>query len=233
MLCRSHIHSDLSGSIGGITYTHNRYGSIIGRARVVPVNVNTTYLERQRSAFSASVANWKKLTAVQQQSWIDFAAGTPWTNKLGETVFLTGQAMYIGQTGFYQSLFPVAGLSGYNTAPCVPGLFPQPLLSFACCTDPDLGVVVTVQNLDSTHVMSCIVRISPPISFGVRYHMGPWARSQAILLSNIAAGATDDAEFCDLCEGRYFFQVRCLDTTNANNMSSLTHGSFDACSDPV
>lgn len=231
MLWKSHMHSELSGSIGGITYSRNRYGPY-GRTRVVPVNVNSNGLEDQRSFFSASVANWKKLTTAQQQSWIDFAAGTPWTNKLGDTVFLTGQAMYIGQTGFYSSLFPGDPLTNYNTAPCVPGLFPLPLITFACCNDPLLGVVVTVQNLDTTNAMHCIVRISPPISTGVRYHLGPYKRADSIMLLNIAASATDDAEFCDLCAARYFFEVRCYDADNMNNMSSLTHGSFDACTNP-
>lgn len=229
MLCRSHIHSELSGSIGGITYTHNRYGSIIGRSRVVPVNVNSTALEIARANFSASVTNWKKLTEVQQQSWIDFAAGTPWKNKLGDTVFLTGQAMYIAQTAFYQHIVPGDALTSYNLAPCVPGLLPQPHLAFACCEDPDFGVIVTVTNLDSTFAHHAIVRISPPVSTGVRFHMGPYRHGQSILLPNIAAGASDDAEFCDLCPANFFFEVRMWDFTNMNNMSSLTHGSFRAC----
>lgn len=232
MLWKSHMHSELSGSIGGITYSHGRYGPY-GRARVVPVNVNTTELEIARAFFSASVARWKTLTAVQQQSWIDFAAGTPWTNKLGETVFLTGQAMYIGQTTFSQNLFPGYTLVAYDVAPCVPGLFPQPLVTFACCNTPDLGVIVTVQNLDSTFAMSAIVRISRPISTGVRFHLGPYKSADSILLNAISAGSTDDAEFCDLCAARYFFEVRCWDETNGNNMSSLTHGSFDACTAAV
>lgn len=233
MLCRSHVHSDIIGSIGGITYTRSRYGTIIGRARVVPVNVNSNPLELIRTIFGAGVAEWKKLPIAGQQSWIDFAAGTPWTNGLGETVYLTGQAMYIGQSAAGVNMLGEGVRPGYATSPCTPGLFPMPLLTFDCCANPDIGVVVTVQNLDSTNTATFLVQISPPQSLGVRFYTGPWNNAGQIVVADVEPGSSDDALFCDLCEAKYFFRVRALDVTLGNNMSSVVFGNFVACTLPI
>lgn len=229
MIGRSHLFSDMRNSVGGITYTANRYAAIVGRARICPVNVNSNPLELMRTNFCASVTDWKGLTDAQRDAWSAYAANTPWTNALGERVYLTGQAMYIAQTTARIAADPSHSRTTYQDCPCVPGLFTTPLLEYACCANPDIGVVVTATNQHHTNTADIIVRRSPPLSPGVKFYNGPWDNSASILLSGIAPASSDDAEFCDLCEARYAFEARAFDATDDNNMSTLVHGYFDAC----
>lgn len=233
MIAKSHLFTNILNSVAGITYTRNRYAQIVGRARSKPVNVRSNLLELARTHFNAAVSDWKGLTDVQRETWIDFAKDTPWKNGLGDDISLTGQAMYIGQVAGAVAANPAKDKSELDTAPCVPGLFPTPLLTFGCCVNPTVGVIVTVQNQHHSNDMDAVVRISPPQSPSTRYYTGPWETGAQILLEGIAAGATDDAEFCPLCDARYYFQCRCFDAVDGNNMSSLVYGSFVACTDPI
>jgi hypothetical protein len=225
--------SDIRGSVGGITYTANRYGSIIGRARTKPVDVNSSALERARNIFNTGAIGWKVLTQDQRDAWENYAKDTPWKNGLGQDINLTGQAMYIAQTSAYGSLYGAGSRAGYDDAPCVPGLFTTPWLEVGCCVNPTIGCIVSVTNMHPTNAMDVIVRRSPPQSPSVRYYMGPWDNAAQVILTGIAAAASDDAEFCPLCEARYFFEVRALDATDGNNMSTLTHIDAIACTDPI
>lgn len=229
MIAKSHIMSQMIGSVGGITYTKNRYGAIIGRTRVSPVNVNSNPLETLRTYFNAAVARWKSLSDGQRNGWEVFAAGTPWKGALGDDIKLTGQAMYIAQVSGRMFADPAHLIAGYDVAPCTPGLIATPLLDFNCCSNPDVGVIVTVTNQDPTVTIDAIVRISPPQSPSVNYWSGPYNYLDPILLEGIAPDSSDTAEFCDICENRYFFSVRAFDATNENNMSSIVCGYFDAC----
>lgn len=228
MLYRSHIVSDMRGSVAGITYSRNHYG-LTGRARIKPVDVNSNPLENQRSLLNSSVAHWKFLAPAERLAWTDFAKGTPWLNKLGETVYLTGQAMYIGQVTAAMSVMGATARPNYINAPCVPGMFTTPLLNFRCCDNPDIGVIVSIENQHPTNLMNVVVYRSPPQSPGVKFYRGPWDTAARLYLVNIAPDSSDDAEFCDLCEAKYFFKVRCFDGTDQNNMSTLIYGSFVAC----
>lgn len=229
MLCMSPIFSELSGSIGGWTMTHSRYGSLIARARVKPVDVNSNHLEFGRTMFCGAVKGWQTLTEDQRQDWITYAQGTPWQNKLGQTVYLTGQAMYISVRCSVLDVMPHVDVTYFNVAPCTPGLFPTPYVTFDCCTGEVIGVKVTVQNQDAELGMHCVVRISPAQNASRYYYKGPFIKDDEIILTSISAGAEDTAEFCPLCEGRYFFQIRCYELDNYNRVSSLMYSSFFAC----
>lgn len=233
MIAKSHIFATMRNSVAGITYTANRYSAIVGRSRTVPVNPLTNPGQLMQTRFNAAVAGWKGLTAGERIAWGLFAKDTPWFNGMGDPVALTGQAMYIAMRSAMFAADPAKDETELDTCPCVPGLLPTPLLTFDCCTNPTVGVVVTVENQDSTLAMDFVVRISPPQNFSRNYYNGPYRHPDQILLQNVAAGATDDAEFCPLCLGRYFFQVRGFDTANGNNMSSPIVGFHDACTLPV
>lgn len=85
----------MSGSIGGITASHNRAGMYF-RNRVVPTNPNTTRQQSVRTNFSSCVNYWANtLTAAQRLAWETFAANTPQTDVLGQSFFLTGQQAFI------------------------------------------------------------------------------------------------------------------------------------------
>ena len=84
-----------SGSIGGITHSHNRGGQYL-RSRRVPVNSAGNGRKGViRAAFGAASSAWSALTAMVQASWTSFAAQHPYVDSLGQSVILTGHQMYV------------------------------------------------------------------------------------------------------------------------------------------
>lgn len=87
--------TDLSGSLGGITASHNR-GGMYFRNRSIPVNPNSPRQIIVRNALSELVTAWNNiLTAAQRSDWEDYAANVPVTDVLGQSRFLSGQQWYL------------------------------------------------------------------------------------------------------------------------------------------
>lgn len=85
----------MSGSIAGNTYARNRYGNY-ARARTKPVNPNTQYQQGIRAAMQEVTARWgQTLTANQRTAWNLYANSVNMTNKLGETIKLSGFNHYV------------------------------------------------------------------------------------------------------------------------------------------
>jgi hypothetical protein len=94
MLYKSATMTSASGSAGGVTASRNRYGSYF-RGRAIPVNPNTSLQQVARTAFKVASSAWNSiLTDTQRQGWSTLAANTPMKNKLGDTVYITGNAMF-------------------------------------------------------------------------------------------------------------------------------------------
>lgn len=84
-----------SGSVGGITFSRNRGGPYI-RNRATPTNPNTPFQQVVRSLVSQLTSLWNDtLTAVQRQSWDDYAFNVPLPNSLGEPRNVGGLGMYV------------------------------------------------------------------------------------------------------------------------------------------
>lgn len=93
MLINSMI-GEMSGSMGGITASHNAGGSYF-RKRVIPVNAQTPKQTAVREAFSfLSKAFGTLLSAAQQLAWKTFSTSHPMPNRLGFAKVLSGIAMY-------------------------------------------------------------------------------------------------------------------------------------------
>lgn len=90
----SPVYSAASGSIAGLTYSHNR-GGMYTRARAVPTNPNSPSQQAARNAFSDLATSWREtLNDGQRDGWETYAANTPLTDALGSELILTGQQMY-------------------------------------------------------------------------------------------------------------------------------------------
>jgi len=95
MLIESGLITRGSGSLGGMTLSHNRSGMYL-RSRVTPVNPATAPQTVVRNAFSVLSTAWQGvLTKLQRDAWTTYAANVPVTDKLGRPLTLTGQQMYI------------------------------------------------------------------------------------------------------------------------------------------
>lgn len=93
MKFKSNVYTQVSGSVGGTTYGHNR-GGMYARGRGLPTNPNSPAQQAVRQAFGTSSAAWAALTEAQRTGWSTYAAGTPTTNALGDPLTLTGQQMF-------------------------------------------------------------------------------------------------------------------------------------------
>jgi len=80
----------MSGSIGGTVFARNHYGNY-ARAKTKPINPNTAMQQAVRASLSFLTDYWgQTLTAVQRTAWNLYGSSVAMTNKLGETVYLTG-----------------------------------------------------------------------------------------------------------------------------------------------
>lgn len=90
----------MSGSIGGTTFARNRYGNY-ARAKTKPINPNTGLQQGVRAALAFLTARWGQvLTAGQRTAWNLYGSNVAMTNRLGETVQLTGFNHYIRSNSF-------------------------------------------------------------------------------------------------------------------------------------
>lgn len=103
-----------SGSIGGQTYSHNRYGAYI-RRKGIPVNTRSALQVVARARFTQGVIGWFGLTAGQRDAWNTYAANVPVTDALGQTINLTGQNMYLRTV----TAMLRAGLTPVTAAPTI------------------------------------------------------------------------------------------------------------------
>ena len=83
-----------SGSLGGATFSHNRYGSYI-RKRIVPVNPGSSGQVVVRNFFATLAVLWSQtLTQAQRNAWIAYAAAVPISDALGAAINITGANWY-------------------------------------------------------------------------------------------------------------------------------------------
>lgn len=86
--------TDASGSLNGVVFSHNTMGAYI-RQRVTPTNRNTQAQQQIRGSMANAHAHWLGFPQATRDAWDAYAAGTPITDKLGNTVYLPGRLMFI------------------------------------------------------------------------------------------------------------------------------------------
>lgn len=84
----------ISGSIGGSTYSHNRYGPYI-RRRAIPTTSTTADALAAKARLGTASADWQNLTNAQRAAWLSYAQTNPVTDTLGNPQVLTGHQLYI------------------------------------------------------------------------------------------------------------------------------------------
>ncbi len=107
--------TQMSGKLGGWVYSHNRGGPYI-RNRAIPTNPGTQRQVDARNRVKNLAIAWTiTLTQAQRDAWELYAANTPWTNRLGQAITLTGLDMFVRSN----SVILQAGLAQVNAAPIV------------------------------------------------------------------------------------------------------------------
>lgn len=186
----------LAGKQGGTVFAHNRYGSY-SRNWKKPTNPRTGRQTAARARLTSSSQGWRDLTDAQRTAWNEYAAATPLSNKIGEPIFLSGQAMYT-RTNAFALQDPAA--TQIFAAPTTPGqaqmiaLADQVSLSAALKHLVLAGTSTNWESLGfSAEAGSRLqIQISPPLSEGVTFHAGPWLPALPVTAGYIEGLANPD-----------------------------------------
>ena len=122
----------ISGSVGGTTFSHNRYGPYM-RRRAVPVTSTTPAALAAKAALAAGSTAWQALAAASKLAWNSWALTNPITNSLGQTQTLTGHQAF---TGLYARALRAASPT-LELPPLEPA--PAPLTSLTQTCDIGIG----------------------------------------------------------------------------------------------
>lgn len=87
--------TDLSGSVGGVTASHNRGGPYF-RNRAIPVNPNTIFQQLVRGLLATLTSRWNdNLTPSERAAWDLYAVNVPLPDTLGQPRNVGGLGMYV------------------------------------------------------------------------------------------------------------------------------------------
>jgi len=160
--------SDARGSLGGTTFSRNRFGAYV-RQRVVPVNPATPPQENVRIAMNQLQNRFRAtLTQAQKDAWKNYANETPTLNKLGDSILLTAINMYLRANIVYV----LAGKSPIDDAPATPGIAAIPDLTFTGTSAGGIVLAEPSPTLGTDDVLQ--VQLSPPKPFSVNFFKGPF-----------------------------------------------------------
>lgn len=172
MKFKSALVTQASGSVGGATFAHNQ-GGLYVRARSIPTNPSSAFQVAVRANLAALSNAWSAtLTAAQRAAWGVYAANVPLVNSLGDSINVSGIAMY------NRSNAPrlQAGVSTLAAAPTNfnLGAFTIPTIT---CVAASSNLSVAFTNTDSwaTAVGGYMfVYASRPQSPGINFFNGPY-----------------------------------------------------------
>lgn len=87
--------TEMRGSMAGNVFSRNKSGAYV-RARTKPTNPNTALQQAVRNALAQLTVRWSQtVTAAQRTAWNLYASSVSMTNKLGESIFLSGFNQYL------------------------------------------------------------------------------------------------------------------------------------------
>lgn len=207
MKFKSQLVTQVSGSVGGTTYAHNK-GGLYMRARSIPTNMHTSYQEQIRSLVKQLTTKWKDvLTAAQRAAWAVYAENTPLNDAFGDPRTVPALSHYI------RSNVPRSqcGFSVIDDGPTVMGLPTGTPIVPNITGANTVSVAFTNTDAWAGEVGGgCIILASRPQSLATIYFIGPYRYcdriagaivppvSPQVLTLPFACGAT----------GRIFFQFR-------------------------
>ena len=95
MKFKSNAYTQVSGSVGGSTFSHNSGGMYV-RARTIPVDPQTAAQQVVRGFLAVLASAWQNtLTAIQRDAWTLYGLNVPLPDSLGDPTPVKGLPMYI------------------------------------------------------------------------------------------------------------------------------------------
>lgn len=183
MKYKSTILAEASGSLAGCTFSRNRGGQYM-RARVTPVNPNTTQQQFVRSLLAQLASVWSGvLTEAQRSAWETYALNVPLPDSFGDPRNVGGIGMFIRcnvprlNAGDATLLLLPEAPTLYNL-----GDYTAPVIDSADAAASTLDITFTAAdewaNEDLAAMLICVGRPQNP---GVNYFKGPYQFAAVVL----------------------------------------------------
>lgn len=187
MLFKSAIITQGSGSVGGLTVSHNR-GGLYFRARTIPTNPGTSFQTAVRNAVASLVNLWHDaLDAAQRETWDTYAANVAFVNRLGDPTFLSGLNQYV------RSNVPrlQTGLVRVDDAPATFNTGEFTAMTFSTSATVQLTAVTFTEADDWVNEddAAAILYLSRPQNDTINFFKGPY-RFAGSVLGNLALPET-------------------------------------------
>jgi len=176
----------MSGSIAGNTFARNRYGNYV-RSRTKPINPQSAGQGTIRNSLSALVEAWNdELSDAQRTAWRLYATSVAMTNKLGETIHLSGFNHYVRSNSIRLFAGPATRIDAGPTEFSLP--VTDPALSVACQNDNTIDITYDDTmpwcDLDNEQMM---IFMGSPQGPGRNFFKGPWKYAIRIVGNSVAA----------------------------------------------
>lgn len=107
--------TDMAGSIGGLTFQHNKAAKIV-RQRPYTRKMPNAAQSARINAFYEVISAWRELSGAYKDDWSNAAASLTFLNRWGEEKVLNGYQMFQKLQGNRL----LCGLSMYDTPPASP-----------------------------------------------------------------------------------------------------------------
>ena len=179
---------DARGSIGGQVHSRNRYGSYV-RARTTPVNPQSARQSAIRAIVAAVSSQWyTALSQAQRDAWNVFATNVPATNKLGQSINLTGFNQFVKSN-------VAAANAGQIQITAGPIIFTLPGEDTSYNSEIDAGTGKLTIIFDDTRDWldeddgAMIIQMGIPQNTSIGFFNGPW-RHAGIIQGNLAVPPT-------------------------------------------
>jgi len=165
-----------SGKVGAMVAAHNSGGQYV-RARTTPTNPNSVQQQEVRNAVRSLSARWSTiLTQDQRDGWETYAANVALTNRLGDTIHVSGIAMYTrSNVPRQQAVLPIIDDA--------PGTFDlgevQGTVIIASFVEPDEGTITLNTTADwitgaTGSENSMLLYLSRPVGPAIQFFKGPY-----------------------------------------------------------
>lgn len=173
-LIKSTILAQISGSINGMTFAHNR-GGAYARNRSLPSNPGTDRQDQVRTAMASISKAWGAvLDESQREAWRIFGSQQQVQNRIGDTITLSGIAAFNRMNLFRMSTL---GQAMVEDPPVAMGSQDPPPtfinVNGVLTLEGNPATADIVMNEPSTGY-SVAVYYAGPIKPGIKYYRGPY-----------------------------------------------------------
>lgn len=191
-LIKSTILAQISGSINGVTFSHNK-GGAYARNRSLPANPGTDRQDQVRTAMASLSIAWRDtLSELQRDLWNSYGQSVTVLNRIGDSISLSGIAAFQRVNLFRMSTLDIAPIltpPPAGTLPDPPPTFDSTAISFPAPDAPILDVNL-VGAPSSGYALAYYY--SGVLSPGINYYRGPYlAHGTEAIAANLVSISMD------------------------------------------